>query len=328
MKVMGDIVGLPSPRSDWNQDNPMKADYIKNKPEAEIQAINSLKYYGDANIVPSDASLFMFITDDATMTAQVSARDTDISGDIVIPYECVVDGKTYKVTKVGHFWDCTYIESVTIPGNVASILGSFDSCVRIKSLKIHDGVTSIETGACNLCTSLTTLEIPSSVTNIGAGAFGYCRSLADVYYEGTKEEFDKINISQNGNDAFLNATIHYEYTDVTKEYVDALKPIIHTYNDIDTDFIFIYKNVEYYYGVVIKSLDVYIETFGNGDIAAVHFSAPEIIPENYTYFDEAIKFKGDSVEDQSFVPEANTRYTIVFAHDGENIIGYVSGVSI
>ena len=26
----------------------------------EIQAINSLKYYGDANIVPSDASLFTF----------------------------------------------------------------------------------------------------------------------------------------------------------------------------------------------------------------------------------------------------------------------------
>lgn len=31
-RVMGGTVGLPSPRSDWNQTNPNKADYIKNKP--------------------------------------------------------------------------------------------------------------------------------------------------------------------------------------------------------------------------------------------------------------------------------------------------------
>ena len=31
-KIMGNIVGLPSPRSDWKQTDEMKADYIKNKP--------------------------------------------------------------------------------------------------------------------------------------------------------------------------------------------------------------------------------------------------------------------------------------------------------
>ena len=31
-KVMGSVVGIPNPRSDWNQTDPMKADYIKNKP--------------------------------------------------------------------------------------------------------------------------------------------------------------------------------------------------------------------------------------------------------------------------------------------------------
>ena len=30
---MGAVVGLPSPRSDWNQTDERKADYIKNKPE-------------------------------------------------------------------------------------------------------------------------------------------------------------------------------------------------------------------------------------------------------------------------------------------------------
>lgn len=32
-KIEGNIVGLPSPRSDWEQTNENKADYIKNKPE-------------------------------------------------------------------------------------------------------------------------------------------------------------------------------------------------------------------------------------------------------------------------------------------------------
>ena len=31
-KIAGNIVGLPSPRSDWNQTDEMKADFIKNKP--------------------------------------------------------------------------------------------------------------------------------------------------------------------------------------------------------------------------------------------------------------------------------------------------------
>lgn len=31
-KIMGNIVGLPSPRSDWNQTDETKADFIKNKP--------------------------------------------------------------------------------------------------------------------------------------------------------------------------------------------------------------------------------------------------------------------------------------------------------
>jgi hypothetical protein len=34
-KIVGNIVGLPSPRSDWNQTDEKKADFIKNKPDIE-----------------------------------------------------------------------------------------------------------------------------------------------------------------------------------------------------------------------------------------------------------------------------------------------------
>ena len=74
--------------------------------DKQVAKIKSLKYYGNADIVPSDASLFEFMTDDNTMTALVirpSDRDhVEIEGDIVIPYEYhdVDKDKVYKVTEL------------------------------------------------------------------------------------------------------------------------------------------------------------------------------------------------------------------------------------
>ena len=63
-KIMGNIVGLPSPRSDWNQTDETKADYIKNKPLKEIASIGSLHYYGDKNIVPNVSVEWRTLYDD------------------------------------------------------------------------------------------------------------------------------------------------------------------------------------------------------------------------------------------------------------------------
>jgi hypothetical protein len=38
IKIMGNTVGVPNPRSDWRQTDPTKADYIKNKPDIESKA--------------------------------------------------------------------------------------------------------------------------------------------------------------------------------------------------------------------------------------------------------------------------------------------------
>lgn len=275
----------------------------------EIQAINSLKYYGDANVVPSDADLFLFDTDDSTMTAQVSARDTGISGDIVIPYECVVDDRVYKVISVAS--------------------RGFSNCVGINRIVIPYGIGHIPGFAFLGCTNIYGVIIPKSVTRISVGGFQNCTSLTDVYYGGTKKEWDKISISDNENEYLTNSTIHYEYTDVTKEYVDELKRNIIEYGDMEFDIVPIHPNYEGYYGVISNKVNIVnIGGFLTGGIMSLCFSTPEVIPEDYTYIDEIIKFKGDSVEDERFVPKASTRYTIVFAHDGANIIGYVGGVSI
>ena len=77
----------------------------------------------------------------------------------------------------------------------------------IKTITINSGVTSIGDGAFESCENLTSVTIPDSVTSIGWGAFNGCTSLKDVYYLGTKAEWDNINIG-DVNDCLTDATLH------------------------------------------------------------------------------------------------------------------------
>jgi len=58
---------------------------------------------------------------------------------------------------------------------------------------------------------LTSITIPDGVTSFGEGAFDGCSGLTDVYYGGTKAQWEKIEIdnTEGRNDPLLNATIHY-----------------------------------------------------------------------------------------------------------------------
>lgn len=189
----------------------------------EKQAINSLRHYGDANIVPSDKNSFAFTLFDMedSKEAVAKAKTTDISGEIVIPYEVVRDGKVYRVIGIAQrgFQDCIGITNIRIPKAI-TLGGACFMNTGITSCLVPDGVTDIPINTFYDCTNLVEVTLPKSITSIKAGSFQNCVSLTDVYYDGTKKEWDKIAISSNGNEYFKNATIHYGYADVTKGYVD------------------------------------------------------------------------------------------------------------
>ncbi|MCD7770685.1 MAG: leucine-rich repeat protein [Oscillospiraceae bacterium] len=115
------------------------------------------------------------------------------------------------VTSIGSnaFNHCTSLTSVDIPESVTSIGESaFFYCTSLGSIVIPDGVTSIGGSAFYKCTSLESIVIHDGVTSISNSAFYDCTSLSDVYYYGTEDEWNEIEIGSNNN-PLLNATIHF-----------------------------------------------------------------------------------------------------------------------
>ena len=126
-----------------------------------------------------------------------------------------------NVTSIGAnaFNNCASLKSIIIPNNVTSIgYEAFTLCSSLIDVIIPNGVTSIGNGTFNCCSGLTSITIPNSVTSIGSDAFYNCTSLTDIYYEDSEEKWGNITVSE-GNEALLNATVHYNQRKVTECYV-------------------------------------------------------------------------------------------------------------
>ena len=107
------------------------------------------------------------------------------------------------------FRDCTGLTNIHFPDSVTEINQSaFEGCSNLTSVTMGSGVTKISDYTFRDCDNLTSITIPNSVTSIGWCAFENCSSLSDVYYNGSKKEWDMVYIDAE-NDCLKNATIHF-----------------------------------------------------------------------------------------------------------------------
>ena len=108
------------------------------------------------------------------------------------------------------FRDCSSLANVTLGNGLISIeYYAFYKCSSIMNITIPDSVTTIDLYAFDSCVCLTEVTLGSGVNKISNYAFKDCDSLTYIYYKGTKENWDAINISSTGNDYFINATRYY-----------------------------------------------------------------------------------------------------------------------
>ncbi len=111
------------------------------------------------------------------------------------------------------FYACTSLESITIPDSVTN-LGeyAFALCTKLKGVKIGRGITTLKSDSFEGCFSLEYIIIPETVKSISEYVFSLNKAkLKDVYYGGSKSEWEQITIAAN-NDALYSAKIHYNST--------------------------------------------------------------------------------------------------------------------
>ena len=113
---------------------------------------------------------------------------------VSIPNTVAFDGQNYTVTGIGYegFYDCTYMEGITIPDSITEIgMEAFEDCTCLKSVIIPNSVTSIGWGAFYGCSSLKSITIPDSVTSIGDHAFYDCDNLKSITLPDGLTEFNE-----------------------------------------------------------------------------------------------------------------------------------------
>jgi hypothetical protein len=105
------------------------------------------------------------------------------------------------------FGFCDNLTRVLLPESLESIQSGAFIASGICDISIPEGVTSIEYATFRSCDRLSWVDIPTSVTSIDESAFDNCSGLEDVFYLGSRKQWDEITIYNGWEDKVSEKTI-------------------------------------------------------------------------------------------------------------------------
>ena len=92
------------------------------------------------------------------------------------------------------FARCEKLQFVSIPDSIEYISeGCFEYCNSLSAIVIPDSVREIRSYAFHGCSNLKSITVPSDVSVSYNGVFSGCNNLMNIYYNGTKEDWNADN---------------------------------------------------------------------------------------------------------------------------------------
>ena len=153
-----------------------------------------MSLFNMSNVEATDKQSFTYQIDSFTKEVSISCNDKSIT-EFTIPSTY----RGYKITGIDSFANCKNLKSIKIPEGIKSIESyAFEGCTSLNNVVLPNSVSFLGNYAFIGCTSLEKIQLSSKLNYLSDGCFAYCTNLKNI----TIPE----NITTIGYCAFENCT--------------------------------------------------------------------------------------------------------------------------
>lgn len=141
-----------------------------------------------------------------------------------------------SVKRLGNymFEDCKALMEADLPAvDLSTTEGLFIGCTSLEFFKYKSGMTDLGRRMFEGCTGLKYLVFPLTMLDVGYSSFYDCNSLKDIYYEGTREQWDTNMFTSLDYDDTLTIYSSTEPSHKVKIHLSSTGPAphVHEYGD-------------------------------------------------------------------------------------------------